>query len=385
MTGDLRVLVVQPYSQRGGSEAWLLTMLDHAVGLDVQVVVLQDGPLVQELRERGVPTHLHVVGAGMTDVLPAVGWCYRRLRAERPDVVLTNVVKAQLVAGPAARLAGIPCVWAKHDHSYDRTLAVPLGRIATRVVGAVEELAAPVRRRDSVIVPPPKPPRPALLRSEARDVLAAAGHVLPADAPVVVMAGRLVPFKGVEDLIRALRLPDGQRWVAVVAGADDHAAPGETERLRALAAALGVADRVQFWGHVDDLPRFLAAFDVLAVLTRRYGRRSPAKEGFGTSAFEAMLAGVPVLTVNAGAVARRLEGRAGVVVPAGSPEAVANALGHLTDPQVRREMGAAAREITADHPDARAAAGMLVSVLRDAASRAPRRRRRPSAGWCDPE
>ena len=376
----LRTLVVQPYAQRGGSEAWLLTMIDHAPNLDVAVILLQDGSLADELRMRKIPVELQPVGAGPADIIRAIRWFYRRLCADRPDVVLANVVKAQLIAGPAARRAGVPCVWAKHDHSYDRTLAVPLGRIATRVVGAVEELVAPVRRADSVVVPPPRPATPPHSRYEARRILADRGHEVPADAPVVVMAGRLVPFKGVEDLVKALRLPGGQSWVAVVAGEDDHAAPGEAARLRALAVELGVADRVRFWGHVEGLPALLAAFDALAVLTRRYGRRSPAKEGFGTSAFEAMVAGVPVLTVDAGAVARRLEGRAGLVVPPADPRAVAAGLARLADPAERGRMGSAGREITASHPDATAAAALLTRVLVHAAAQASARRSPPPAG-----
>ena len=376
----LRTLVVQPYAQRGGSEAWLLSMIDHAPDLDIDVVLVQDGPLAEELRSRKIPIEVHPVGAGPADIIRASRWFYRRLRKDPPDVVLANVVKAQLIAGPAARRAGVPCVWAKHDHSYDRTLAIPLGRLATHVVGAVEELVAPVRRADSIVVPPPRPDTPPHNRAEARRILTERGHELPSDAPVVVMAGRLVPFKGVEDLVEALPLPGAQSWVAVVAGEDDHAAPGETDRLRALAVALGVADRVRFWGHVEGLPGLLAAFDALAVLTRRYGRRSPAKEGFGTSAFEAMLAGIPVLTVDAGAVARRLEGRAGLVVPAADPAAIAAGLGRLADPAERERMGTAGREITASHPDATAAAGLLTRVLTDAAARSTRRRYPPPAG-----
>jgi glycosyltransferase involved in cell wall biosynthesis len=379
----LRTLVVQPYAQHGGSESWLLSMLDQTTALQPTVVLLQEGPLEAELNRRGVPTYVRSVGAGIGDIALASRWMYRWLRRDPPDVVLANVVKAQLIAGPAARLAGVPCVWAKHDHSYDRTLAIPLGRLATRVVGAVEELAAPVRRHDSVIVPPPRPDSPPLSRGAARRALSTGGQPLPADAPVVVMAGRLVPFKGVEDLIRALQLPGGRAWTAVIAGSDDHAARGETQRLRSIAAELGVSDRVLFWGYVEELSRYLAAFDALAVLTRRYGRRSPSKEGFGTSAFEAMLAGVPVVTVDAGAVARRLEGRAGLLVPPADPGAVADALSRLGDPGVRAAMGSAGRQITQQHPDGAAAAALLVQVLTDAAARAPRRTRRPSSGSSD--
>ncbi|MDX6225034.1 MAG: hypothetical protein QOE64_1410, partial [Frankiales bacterium] len=162
--------------------------------------------------------------------------------------------------------------------------------------------------------------------------------------------------------------PEAAAWELVVLGDDDPASPGEGARLAREAVRVGVASRVRFAGHVDEVSRLLAGFDALAILTRPLSRRDPAREGFGTAAFEAMLAGVPVVAVAGSAVARRLEDRAGVVVSPGDIEAIARALGDLTDPATRVRMGTAGRELTADHPDAAACARLLVDVLRDAAA-----------------
>jgi glycosyltransferase involved in cell wall biosynthesis len=372
----LRVLVVQAFGENGGSESWLLRLLDATDQLDVQVVLLKDGPLREQLTSRGIPVDVWPVGRQPYDLVRPALRLVRRLRRDRPDVVLGNVMKAQLVAGPAGRLAGVPTVWAKHDHTYDRWLARPVARVSDRVVAAVEELAEAAHRDDAVIIPPPRPDEEPATRAQARAHLAEAGLVL-GDRPVLVMAGRLVPFKGVDDAITALARPEAVAWNLVVLGDDDHAAPGETTRLRALAAQLGVQDRVVFFGHLPRASHWLAAFDALAVLTRPAGRRDPGKEGFGTSAFEAMLAGVPVVAVEGGAVVRRLAGRAGIGVPPADPVAVAHALSALADPAARAEAGAAGRELVADAPDAATCAALLVGVLSDAA-RAPRRRgRRP--------
>jgi glycosyltransferase involved in cell wall biosynthesis len=366
----LRVLVVQPYAEAGGgSESWLLRLLDATDQLDVRVVLLKDGPMRAELERRGFPVTLREVGRQPWSFPPAIAWLAYVLRRERPDVVLGNVFKAQLVAAPAGRLTGVPTVWAKHDHSHDSWLAVPLGRLSDRVVAAVEELGAPVRRSDVVIIPPPAPDSQPASREEARRAMSERGIPLTED-PTMIMAGRLVPFKGTDDAIRALAMPGGQSWRLVVAGVDDHSAPGETDRLLGLAGALGVQERVNFAGLVPRVSHWLAAFDALAVLTKPTGEwRAPSKEGFGTSAFEAMVAGIPVIAVGGGAVVRRLEGRAGVTVPPGDPAALAQALGRLADPAVRGRAGAAARAIVAHHPDAAECARLLVSVLRDAASR----------------
>lgn len=373
MIGRLDVLVVQPYAENGGSEGWLLRLLDATDALDVRVLLLKDGPLRAELERRGIPVEVRPVGTSPVDLVVPVLRLAARLRRERPDVVLANVVKAQMVAGPAGRLAGVPTVWAKHDHGFDGPVTVALGRLSTRVIAAVEELGAAVRRHDVVVVPPPRPDEPPAGRSDARRRLAEFGVPFD-DRPTAVMAGRLVPFKGVDDALHALAQPAAAAWRLVVAGADDHSAPGETERLRSVARQAGVGDRVIFAGHVPEIARWLSAFDALLVLTRPGGRRNPGKEGFGTSAFEAMLAGVPVVAVEGGAVVRRLEGRAGIGVPPGDPAAVAAALGRLDEAAVRSDMARAAHEITARAPDAATCAALLVEVLHDASRRSRARR-----------
>jgi glycosyltransferase involved in cell wall biosynthesis len=370
MSGKLRVLVVQPYAERGGSESWLLRLIDATNELSLSALLLKDGPLRGELEARGVPVVLHPVGTNPQHFVRPVGWLARSLRRDPPDVILANVMKAQMVAGPAGLIAGVPTVWAKHDHGYDRVLAVPVGRISTRVIGAVEELAAPTKRDDAVIIPPPLPDEPPAGRDAARAEMRRIGIPLEDGRPALVMAGRLVPFKGVDDAIHALALPGARDWMLVVAGEDDHTAPGETDRLRGLATAAGVADRVHFAGHVPRVSHWLAAFDALAVLTRPGDRRAPKSEGFGTSAFEAQLAGLPVIATGQGAVVRRLDGgRAGAAFPTGDPAAVAAALQRFASADERARAGAAARAVVAGHPDAAECARLLVAVLEDAAGR----------------
>lgn len=371
----LRVLVVQSYAGTGGSEGWLLRLLDATDQLDVRALLLKDGPMRAELERRGIAVEVLPVGPRPTDIVVPALRLAARLRRDRPDVVLGNVLKAQLVAAPAGLLAGVPTVWAKHDHTYDAALAAPVARLSTRVVAAVEELGEPARRNDVVIIPPPRPDQPPATRDDARRHLSGLGIPFD-DRPAVVMAGRLVPFKAVDDALEALALPAAAGWRLVVAGEDDPASPGETERLRGVARRLGVLERVHFAGQVQEVSHWLAAFDVLAVLTRKTGRRTPAREGFGTSAFEAMLAGVPVVAVEGGAVVRRLEGRAGLGIPAGDPPALAEALRALADPAARAAAGRAGQELTADHPDAAACAATLVEVLADASASGQRWSRR---------
>src|SRR5207302_3027618 len=84
---------------------------------------------------------------------------------------------------------------------------------------------------------------------------AAARHRLglPAVAYVVGTAGRLTRQKGMDVVLRACACMEGA-WVLAVAGeGEDH------EELIALAAELGVADRVRWLGRVEDMSGFYAA------------------------------------------------------------------------------------------------------------------------------
>lgn len=106
---------------------------------------------------------------------------------------------------------------------------------------------------------------------------------LPADAPVLATVGALIPRKGQLFAIEALsELPEA---LLVLAGAGQDEAD-----LRALAAALGVADRVRFMGAVPhgELPVLLSAADVFVLPT--------ASEGLANAWVEALACGTPVVT-----------------------------------------------------------------------------------------
>ena len=370
MTRPLEVLVVAPHAVVGGQEQWLLQLLDATDRLRPTVLLLQEGPLRAELESRGLPVEVLPVGRRPADLVAPVGRLAVRLRRRRPDVVLANGVKAQFVAGPAARLAGVPLVFVRHDHAFESAVG-RLARLADGVAGTTDEVLTAVGRDDAVVVYPPRPPAP-LSRRAARAELAAAGLELGA-GPVLVMATRLVAYKGVDDAVRALALPGGEKWSLVVVGGDDPAAPGERARLERLAAEVGVAHRVRLAAYLPGVSRLLAAFDALAVLTKEGGPRDPGREGFGMTALEAMAAGVPVVAVGGGAIERRLAGQAGTIVPPADPAAVAAALGGLATAAERRRMGAAGRRLVAGHPDAARSAALLTGLLAATA-------RRPGAG-----
>ncbi len=106
---------------------------------------------------------------------------------------------------------------------------------------------------------------------------------LAQDASVLACVGALIPRKGQSILLDALaQLPGVQLLLAGVGG--DEAA------LRSQAAALNIADRVQFLGAVPhaQLPVVLSAADIFVLPT--------ASEGLANAWVEALACGTPVIT-----------------------------------------------------------------------------------------
>ncbi|WP_219520018.1 glycosyltransferase [Nonomuraea ceibae] len=158
------------------------------------------------------------------------------------------------------------------------------------------------------------------------------GPVAPRDGrPLVLSIGRLVPRKGVDTVIAALRrLPDAD---LVIAGgrADDE----EAVRLRDLAGRYGLGDRVRVIGSVprEDVPALMRSADVLVAV--------PWYEPFGMVPVEAMACGVPVVASAVGGHLDTVAG-AGLLVPPRRPRALARALRDVLDnPDRRRELGEA--------------------------------------------
>ncbi|MDW8284323.1 MAG: glycosyltransferase family 4 protein [Myxococcales bacterium] len=136
--------------------------------------------------------------------------------------------------------------------------------------------------------------------------------------------------KGIDLMLHAVaRLPELRYTVA----GEGDALPG----LRALAARLGVSERVRFLGRVTDAERanLLAGCDVFALPS--------SGEGFGIVYLEAMAHGKPCIAARAGGAPEVvLDGETGLVVPA-QTDALVEALRRLMDPGLRARLGAAGR------------------------------------------
>jgi glycosyltransferase involved in cell wall biosynthesis len=128
----------------------------------------------------------------------------------------------------------------------------------------------------------------------------------------------------------------------VVVGSSDASTPGsdpEIARLDRIAGSLGLADRVEFRGRVDQTrtPALFRSAD--AVLC------TPWYEPFGIVPLEAMACGVPVIAASVGGLTDTVvDGVTGTLVPPHDPEAIASAVSSLlADPERIARFGAAGR------------------------------------------
>ena len=202
----LNVLQVIPTLDRSGAEKQM-AMLAAGLPRDrfrVEVAALTRlGPLEDDLRAADIP--IHAIGKRLKLDPMALGRLTRLMRERRFDVVQTWIFAANVYGRIAARRARVPAVvtaemavdlWkGRAQFAIDRRLA----RWTDRVVGnsrAVvdfyrDRVGIPADRLDMIYsgIADEEPPTvdPARVRGELG---------LPADAPMLLFAGRLYPQKG---------------------------------------------------------------------------------------------------------------------------------------------------------------------------------------------
>lgn len=165
---------------------------------------------------------------------------------------------------------------------------------------------------------------------------------LPPDGFLLLQLGRLVPRKGIDNVIESLAhlSADTPAKLLVVGGEcrdPTQLSSPEFLRLQAVARAHGVCDRVTFMGHRhrQELRRHYAAANVFVT--------TPWYEPFGITPLEAMACGVPVVASAVGGLTYSVaEGQTGLLVPPREPFALARVITHLhRHPEVARAMGRA--------------------------------------------
>ncbi len=339
----LNVLQLIPTLDRSGAEKQMV-LLARGLPRDrfrVAVAPLTRlGPLEADLRAAGIP--VTPIGKRFKLDPIALARLVGLLRARRFDVLQTWIFAANTYGRVAARLAGVPVVvtaemavdlWkGRAELAIDRWLAATTDRVVGNSRAVVEfSRRAGIPDDRLALIPSgiadeePPPIDPAQVRAELG---------WPGDAPLILFAGRLAPQKGVADLIAALDLLQHVRPDVRVLIVGDGPL---RETLEETAHAFHLDGMVRFLGHRDDVPRLLAAADLL-VLPSLY-------EGLPNVVLEAMRFAKPVVATAApGTTEVVADGQTGLLVPMRDPPALAEALRTvIQDRDLARRLGGGGR------------------------------------------
>jgi glycosyltransferase involved in cell wall biosynthesis len=360
----MKVLAVSSYGFLGGGELSMVEFIaNRPPGVEVSALLVEDGPLREHLRERGIPTWVASGYRGRPSP-PRVARFTRSLghllRRAAPDVVWATGLKAASMAVPACRLARVPIVWHKIDFSLDDSITRPLASAVNGVVSVSDAVAQALgpslrRRRLLAVVGPPVRLAPQL-------------QVEPAPQPAIGTLATLTPIKGQRHIIEAAGVLLGEfpqlRVVLAGGGAPNH--PEYPAQLRALADDVGLGERLELTGFVEDVEAVLRRLTVFVNATYR-DERGFGWEGLSGSMLEASWAGLPVVATRGGGTAEGLrDGVSGTLVPAADPAALAQAIApYLRDHELARRTGEAGRRFTRERFAPRVAAARLFEALEE--------------------
>jgi len=286
--------------------------------------------------------------------------------ARRASLVHVNVTgrgstQRKLILTAVARAVALPYVLHIHDYDYAadvrarggfmrRRVRAMFARAAQTIVLGTEAertLRAALALPDTPIlvlpnaVPDPQPPTPAAPR-------------LTADPVRLVFLGYLSARKGVPELIEALASPAlaATPWRATLAGG------GPVNEFRARAAALGLGDRIDFPGWIDQsaASALCASADILVLPSHA--------EGLAMSVLEGLAHGLAVVATPVGAHAEVIEPeKSGLLVPPGDVAALSAALVRVIgDTGFREHLSAGARQRFLERFDVRAYSARLARL-----------------------
>jgi glycosyltransferase involved in cell wall biosynthesis len=320
----------------GGAEVLVaqLCRMQRANGHQVSVCAYSRlGSVGELLRDEGVEIYV----PGEAHPATTIYRYFQHFRALRPDVVHCHNVAPTIQAALAARLAGAKSVVSTR-HSlvappYNRAEETKYGAMAwfcDWIAGICEVTCnnlrgAPMAHVDKIV----------RVYNGATAIERVPFDALGKRGFTLLFVGRLAEVKNLETLIRAVAIavkevPGLEFWVV----GDGPVRAG----LEALAAELGVAASVRFWGQRLDTAQFFCAADAFAM--------SSVSEGLPMSLLQAMSIGVPAVVTDVGGMAEvvRLSG-AGLLAPVGDFTAMAEAIVAMAgDAELRAEFSRRAME-----------------------------------------
>jgi glycosyltransferase involved in cell wall biosynthesis len=328
-----RVLYVITKSQFGGAQRYVFDLAIHIPKdrFEVAVAMGGDGPLKERLSSamiRTIEIKSFTRDVSLFHDISTLFELISLFKRERPDVVHLNSAKAVTLGALAARIARVPRIistihgWAHKEPRpwWQRILITIIERFGTLLAHATIVVAQADMRWGAVVIHNGIHPPTPLSRDEARHTLG-----VSRDAFVVGSIGELTKNKHYAALIEAVK-PLDVTLVLI----------GDGEERHELKKRAG--ERTLFCGYLTDAQRYLSAFDVFVLPSK--------KEGLPYVLLDAGMAHLPVIATRVGGIPEILhDGVTGTVVAPGSADAITNALRvYRNNPELRKKHGAALNE-----------------------------------------
>jgi len=355
-TADGGVAILMHNFAGGGAERMFIRLANGFAARGVRVTIVAvnaQGVLTSE-----IAGGIDVVDLACARTFAAVEPLRRVLAERRPTAMLSGLVHINTLAALAVRrLAAPPRLVLSERNTPSRDVlhsgsaavagahllmpwiyrrADALVAVSEGVAGDLARMALLPRRRITVL------PNPVITSDFAKRSEAELDVPWPeaCERKVLLAVGRLHPQKDFATLLRAVaRLPTAYACDVVILGEGEDQA-----RLRALAAELGLADRLHLPGFSRTAPAAMRRAD-LFVLSSRY-------EGSPNVLVEAMAAGTPVVATDCRSGPREIlkGGRLGPLVPVGDAAALARAITRaLDDPVAAADLRARATDYALEH------------------------------------
>jgi len=280
----------------------------------------------------------------------AVIRCARNVvKDEAPDAIHANSIRAGLVMSAATLGLRVPVIWHAHDilPRHPLSTAIRLFACTTSQNRILAVSHAVADRFRGVVLRPLTHRVPITVIHNAVDLDRFqpdenAGQEirseldLSATQPVVGIVGQLTPRKGQLELIEAFsqvarEIPDS---LLLIIGEPLFNRDQEyAKKLKQVAQALGISDRVCFLGNRDDVPKVMRGLDVLVVNSHQ--------EPFALTVLEGLASGTAVLATAVGGTPEMVRHREnGYLVSSRDHAELSNAiLALLRDKNLRRQLG----------------------------------------------
>lgn len=320
----------------GGAETLVSQMcrLQREQGHELSIYAVTTlGPLGEQLRAEGFAVQANV---GRRLSVAARNF-YRIFKKSHLDVVHLHNPTPTVYAGLAARVAGVPCIVSTR-HSLvapPRKLIVELkyaaaATICDWIVGICDATINNLKSIHGIAAR--KIVRVYNGTTQLQRV--AREHWPPKNGFTLVYVGRLEPVKNHTLLLKAfcaaLRfMPSLQLWMV--------GDGSERKMLENLAAKLGIASQIKFWGQQLDVAPYFSAADAFIM--------SSKSEGLPISLLQAFSLGLPAIVTDVGGMAEVVRlAKAGLTVSVTDPAAMAAAILRLAANHAERAQFAANAE-----------------------------------------